>query len=70
MEIETGRKAFVSKDIKILHSPCRHKMGIGKIALTLNVEQLGILGSTFEQNAGSIPALAIRGKWEQEIQTL
>ena len=31
----------------------------GKIALTPNVEQSGMLGSAFEQNAGSIPALAM-----------
>jgi len=34
-------------------------MDKGKIALTPNVEQSGMLGSAFGQNAGSIPALAM-----------
>ena len=42
-----------------LHSPCRQKMDKGKIALTPNVEQSGMLGSAFGQNAGSISALAM-----------
>lgn len=48
-----------------LHSPCGQKMDKGKIALTPNVEQSGMLGSAFEQNAGSIPALAMRPRVEK-----
>lgn len=36
-------------------------MDKGKIVLTPNVEQSGMLGLAFEQNAGSIPAFVIRG---------
>lgn len=52
------------------HSPCRQKMDNGKIALTPNVEQSGMLGSAFEQNAGSIPALAIWERQEQAVTAL
>ena len=52
---------YCKNTLSILHSPCRQKMDKGKIALTPNVEQSGMLGSAFEQNAGSIPALAMRG---------
>ena len=47
------------KSRKITARPCRQKMDKGKIALTPNVEQSGMLGSAFGQNAGSIPALAM-----------